>query len=129
LASLVFGVVFINAFSSLEAKDNVIPITISSVFTKVEAGNINTLKNELDVIENYIHSSNNPIAESRKFLHSFIKELNFRYGLNLNLIEACRLVSANLHLLKLSPKEKNDLIITLDILERDQSIVRLTVKR
>jgi hypothetical protein len=128
MASIVFIAIFLNTFSPLDAKDNAIPNAIKSVFTKVETGNTSTLKNELDVIQNSIHTSKNPIAESRKFLHSFINEINVRYGLNLNLIEACRLVRENFHFLNLSPKEKDDLAITLDLLERDYSTVRLTVQ-
>jgi hypothetical protein len=74
---------------------------VSNVVTHISDGNSNHLMERFNELEGVIQSSGDPLNESRKFLQSFIGEINTRYGLNLTIHEACALVRENLHIWQL----------------------------
>ncbi len=128
LASIIFAVIFLSALNSVSASNTKIPHAVHETFAQVNTGNTIALKNEIDVIENSVQASRDPIKESRQFLDAFINEMNHHYGLNLNLQEACRFVRGNLQRFDLPPKERDALVVALDLLEQDRSNALLTIQ-
>lgn len=94
---------------------------VGGIINNISDGDSNRLIERFDELEGAIHSSENPLQESRKFLQSFIEEINKRYGLNLTIQEACALVRENLHALQLPPETQHLLLETIVLLEADFS--------
>ena len=55
------------------------------ILDRVGDRNQNLLINQFDQLEETFKSSPDPLDAGRKFLQSFINEINFRYGLNLTI--------------------------------------------
>lgn len=128
LASIIFVAIFLSGLSSANASNTKMQHALHEAFAQVNSGNTVELKHEIDRIENSVQASRNPIKESRQFLEAFINEMNNHYGLNLNLEEACRFVRRNLQLFNLPQKERDTLLVALDLLEKDRSNALLTIE-
>jgi len=76
---------------------------------------------KFDALEETIQSSANPLDESRKFLQSFINEINAKYQLALTVPEACRLIRENLHVLQIPQEAQPLLLATIELFESDSA--------
>jgi hypothetical protein len=74
------------------------------------------LATKFDNLEQSVNRSDNPLKESKKFLQSFLNEIESRHGINLTIQEACLLVKNNLHLIEISEESLEPLLITIDLL-------------
>jgi hypothetical protein len=69
-------------------------------------------ENVLETFDAFDHSKD-PLADGKKFLNTFLKEIHSRYALNLNIKEACQLIRKNLHTLGLSPEMEQVVLNTI----------------
>ena len=91
----------------------------SEILSQVGAYNTNALMEEFDQLDKVLETSEDPLAEGRKFLDAFIREVNAQYGLALTISEACKLVRENLHILQIPLEVQNAILATIELLERD----------
>lgn len=91
--------------------------SLNNIVTDISENNTNSLKNRFDEIELNIKFSENPFDECRKFLQSFVEEINAKHGLNLTVHEASMLVLENLHNLQAPIETKKIIIDIIAILE------------
>jgi hypothetical protein len=68
----------------------------------------------LEANKSFDHASPEDV---RKFLQSFIDELNQKYRLNLKMADACKLVHENIHAFEIAPEMKEVLLIMIASLE------------
>jgi hypothetical protein len=92
---------------------------MSDLVSHISDGSPDRLIQKFDELEGMIQSSGDSLSESRKFLQSFIEEINIRHGLNLMIHEACVLVLANLHAMQLPTETQNLLLETIAFIEAD----------
>jgi len=67
---------------------------------------------KFDKLEGAFEMASIPIEEGRKFLESFIIEINAKHGLSLTLQDACRLVRENIHILQI-PHEMQEVLLSI----------------
>jgi hypothetical protein len=94
---------------------------VSDIVNHISDGNSDHLIERFDELEEVVQLSEDPLNESRKFLQSFIEELNIRHGLNLTIPQACVLVRENLHALQLPVEAQNLLLDTIALIESDSN--------
>lgn len=92
-------------------------VLAKEILNLADSGNIDSIKSGFDQLETAVDSAEDPLAEGRKFLHSFIEELNARYGLALTIQDACKIVRENIHTLQIPLETQNLLLITIELLE------------
>lgn len=95
------------------------------MFDQVNVQNPDALVKEFDQFSEVLNISENPFDEGCKFLRSFIKEVNDRYGLNLTLLGACQLVKENLHTLQIPVEVQDVVLATIESLEFNSDLSRL----
>lgn len=88
----------------------------NELLVNVENFDSNRVVEHFDALYESIHKSQDKIDESRKFLLSFINDINRRYNLSLTLQEACTLIEQNLYTLPLTADEKSSLLFSIDLL-------------
>ncbi len=91
----------------------------SDLLIQVENQNADGALGVMDRLGEMIEASEDPLAESRKFLQTFLKELNAKYGLNLTLHDACRFVRDNFHALGLPEESREDILGVIALYEQE----------
>jgi hypothetical protein len=92
---------------------------VDEILAHVADNNVDTLVAKFDELGESLQSSTDPLDEGRKFLRSFIAEINIRYGLNLTTHEVCVLVREHIHTLQL-PEEMQNIVMTgIELLESE----------
>jgi len=76
-----------------------------------------TMIEKFDQFEESLETSMTSLRESRKFLESFLDDINTKHGFNLTLLEACKLIQENVHVLQISSEQQDILLQTCKIIE------------
>ena len=97
---------------------------VDKILNQVEMDGADALKKDFDELELFVDSSSVPLTEGRNFLHSFITEINARYGLALTLESACKLVRENLDILQIPFETRDVLLKTIRVFESDSSCTK-----
>lgn len=90
-----------------------------SIINDIDRGNSDLVTQTFDHLETVTQSSDDSADVSRRFLESFILELNKKYSLNLTIREVCVIVKENINALQLLDEEKNTLLKTISFFERN----------
>jgi hypothetical protein len=99
------------------------PRPASEILNQINAHNPDVLIEEFDRLNDVFDESGESLAEGRKFLQSFIEEVNSRYGLTLTMSEACKLVRENLHTLQVPLETQNIILTTIRSLEAGSDLM------
>lgn len=91
------------------------------ILNQGDHNNAEAISRDFDELEEILSLSEDPLAEGLKFLNSLITELNFRYGLSLTVIDACKLVRENLHTLQIPLEAQNAILQTIELLETQEN--------
>jgi len=83
---------------------------VKEFLNQIHENNTDALLENFDVFEN----SKDFFEDGKKFLISFLIEINTHYGLNLTIMDACQLVKENIHLLNMSIEMQS---VVLNIIE------------
>lgn len=129
LASIVSSICLCMPYSVFCIDNDAFPPVKSAndLLTKVEFSDMGAVMNQCNEIEKSINVRQDQLAESRKFLQSFINELNVRYGLSLTVHEACQLVKTNLDVLQITPEQKESLMLAIKLFETGHASFTVTV--
>lgn len=92
---------------------------VNEILDQTDAKNADLAISKFDKLEETLKDSEDPLVEGRKFLQSFIEEINVRYGFTLTIHDACKLVRENLHALQIPLEAQNALLMTIELLESD----------
>ena len=92
---------------------------VTEILFRVNDPNSGELIEEFDKFEEIFDGSTDPFAEGRKFLETFINEVNSKYALNLTIQDACRLVRENMHKLQLPEEFQRVILNTIELFESD----------
>lgn len=92
---------------------------IQGMLTGIEDRDTCLLLEKFDELEESMNSFEDPLDEGRKFLQSFIEEINLKYGLKLTVHDACVIVRENLHTLQLPEDIQNVVMSTIELMESD----------
>lgn len=100
-------------------------------FHKIGVFDAGTVTNQLEVLPNSIQMGQDRLTESRKFIESFINDLNTRYGFTLTMLDACQLLKTNIDVFQINTEQKNSLkmainLLEIGILENTESIKKIT---
>ena len=76
--------------------------------------------NAFKELEKELQTSEDPIAEARRFLQAFIAEINQTYGHNITLQQACQIVRDNYQVFDISPEMKDEFFHVLDLLAQEE---------
>jgi hypothetical protein len=87
----------------------------AEVVHAIARGDEARLVEQFDELEKAIEASQDRLEESRKFLNSFVQQLNAQYGVTLTLEEGCALVQQNIEMFQLKEEER---IFVLAVVER-----------
>ena len=82
------------------------------------------VQKEIEELQQSILSSKDPALESRKFLQSFIDEINIQYGMQLTIADACRLLRENLHLLQIPKEFEGDFLTAIELFESEPIVTK-----
>ena len=83
----------------------------SEILNSVEICDVSGVSEQFDKLAEIADASENPLAESQKFLQIFIEELNAQYALNLTIQDACKLIRENIHVLNI-PEEIQEIVLS-----------------
>lgn len=86
---------------------------VNEVLTQASENNTDDLLASFDNLD----KSKDPLADGKKFLNSFLKELNSRCELNLTIHEACQLIRKNLHTLDLPTTMQHVVLNAVELYE------------
>ena len=89
----------------------------------VETGAEETVTHKINELEVVFENAPNALEAGRKFIQTFIDELNLRYGTHLTISEACALVRDNFDRLQLSSEQQKDILMALDLYESKPSVI------
>ncbi len=104
---------------SMEGNATEYHLLIDQILDHAEMGNGSNVVQDFDQIEKSANESQDPRASGRKFLNSFIQEINTRYGLALTFQDACRLIRENIYNLQVSVEEMNLILGSVALIESD----------
>lgn len=88
----------------------------------LEIQDTDILKDRFDHIGQLIGESEDPIAESRKFIEAFLDQIRSKFGIRLSVSEACQLIKENFASLNLPPETQEALLMAIDILSPEKPI-------
>lgn len=88
----------------------------SEIYVETEIGSLDSLVNKFDELEETLSDSSDPITEARVFLESFIQKLNYRYGINLSLLEICIYIKNNIDAFNIPIEIQPQFLKTIDLL-------------
>jgi hypothetical protein len=108
-----FGFAETNSSAETQAK---------KLISSVHLGNRESLIQQFQELDSSLQASQGSLAECRKFLESFIHEMNTRYGMSLTLAEACRLIRNNFHTLSIPPDMQGPFRIALELFDPDTNL-------
>ncbi len=102
---------------------------VSQILVQVDAPNSDALVDEFDKLEDILDASSDPLAEGRTFLDKFLNEINAKYGLNLTIQDACKLVRENLHTLQLHEETQRIILATIELYGSDLALTNTKEER
>ncbi len=85
----------------------------------ITTGNEVQLVERFDELERNIEVASDRLEEGRRFLISFIQQVNAQYGTNLTIKDACVLVKQNMHMFQIPAEAQSLLLATIDLFESD----------
>lgn len=123
--SLVSLVVYLTGSMPIQGMCSESNIAVESIakdlLVCVETGAEETVLHKIQELEGVFENAPNAFEEGRKFIQSFVDEMNLRYGMHLTLADACVLVRDNFERLQLPQEVQKDLLIVLELYESKMS--------
>jgi hypothetical protein len=95
-----------------------------NLLSYAERSQTENVQQEIEELQDSILSSKDPVLESRKFLQSFIDEINIQYGMQLTMADACRLLRENLHLLQMPKESEGDFLAAIELFESEPPVTK-----
>lgn len=114
---------FLSCIPNDAYSESIVQQVAGEILTQAQIGNEAVVLQKFNELEITLRGSENSLTEGRKFLESFINELNIRYSLNLTISDACQLVRENLHLFQVSPEIANSLLAVTQVLEKEDPLL------
>lgn len=91
--------------------------TTQNVLTQVQTGNTEGIRSQVDELKNSLINAAQPLAEGKIFLQALINDINNHYGMQLTILDACRLVRENFHRLDIPLEVREPLLMTIALFE------------
>ncbi len=89
----------------------------TTIFSCAETNDTNGIAQTASILQTSLMAAQDPVTEARKFLQSFVDEINTRYETQLTIEDACRLVKEHLGELQIPQELHAQLLRIIELFE------------